>query len=392
MAEPARDAVRWALAAWGNVLDLQFLELDESSGAAGDLRIGYTSLGMDVSQLGYTYAPSNSLQGGDVWLNAQLSGGLYGSFTAGSLSSYAVLHELGHALGLKHPHAASMFNEVVLDSAADTLFNTVMSYYAAPDVVLAADAIDSLPGGPMALDIASLQTLYGANTASHAGDDTYRYDASGMSLQTLYDPGGIDTIEVMGERDAQVDLRPGAWSTIGLPVTLDGDPPVTHASIMIYATSLIENVLGGEGDDSLLGNAAANLLDGGAGSDTLNGGRGSDTLAGGAGMDKLIGGAGADRFVIGPPAHGAFDRVRDFAEEDAVVLDSAVFVSLDAPAADNLVFGRPRESDDFLIYRQSRGILYYDADGSGSAFAAIKIVALRGTDARVFTFDDLEFA
>jgi Ca2+-binding RTX toxin-like protein len=47
----------------------------------------------------------------------------------------------------------------------------------------------------------------------------------------------------------------------------------------------IENVLGGNGDDSILGDGLANILSGGDGSDTLAGSNGDDTLYGGAGND-----------------------------------------------------------------------------------------------------------
>jgi len=69
----------------------------------------------------------------------------------------------------------------------------------------------------------------------------------------------------------------------------------------------IENILTGEGDDTLGGNAAGNDLDGGAGIDSLNGGAGNDTLAGcffgangGRGeRDTLVGGVGNDIFQLG---------------------------------------------------------------------------------------------
>ena len=69
----------------------------------------------------------------------------------------------------------------------------------------------------------------------------------------------------------------------------------------------IENILAGEGDDTLLGSTAANDLDGGAGTDNLNGGAGNDTLAGcffGANggrseIDTLVGGVGNDIFQLG---------------------------------------------------------------------------------------------
>jgi Ca2+-binding RTX toxin-like protein len=69
----------------------------------------------------------------------------------------------------------------------------------------------------------------------------------------------------------------------------------------------IENILAGEGDDTLTGSASANDLDGGAGFDTLNGGAGNDTMAGcffgangGRGeRDTLVGGTGNDIFQLG---------------------------------------------------------------------------------------------
>jgi Ca2+-binding RTX toxin-like protein len=69
----------------------------------------------------------------------------------------------------------------------------------------------------------------------------------------------------------------------------------------------IENVLSGDGDDTLTGNAFGNELRGGAGVDGLNGGNGNDTLSGcfygkngGLGeIDTLVGGAGADLFQLG---------------------------------------------------------------------------------------------
>jgi Ca2+-binding RTX toxin-like protein len=69
----------------------------------------------------------------------------------------------------------------------------------------------------------------------------------------------------------------------------------------------IENILAGDGDDTLAGSATANDLDGGAGIDSLNGGAGNDTMAGcffgangGRGeIDTLVGGVGNDIFQLG---------------------------------------------------------------------------------------------
>ncbi|MEY2426502.1 MAG: hypothetical protein QOI61_2074, partial [Actinomycetota bacterium] len=65
----------------------------------------------------------------------------------------------------------------------------------------------------------------------------------------------------------------------------------------------VENVTGGNGNDTLVGSASANRLDGGPGADTVSGGGGDDTLIGGSGFDSLDGGDGVDR--CDPGADGA---------------------------------------------------------------------------------------
>ena len=58
--------------------------------------------------------------------------------------------------------------------------------------------------------------------------------------------------------------------------------------------SLIENVIGGAGDDYINGNQANNNLRGKGGVDTLLGNDGNDTLDGGAHADTVNGGIGND--------------------------------------------------------------------------------------------------
>jgi hypothetical protein len=63
----------------------------------------------------------------------------------------------------------------------------------------------------------------------------------------------------------------------------------------------VEDVVGGEGDDTLVGDGRANKLDGGNGDDTVRGAGGNDTLDGGiadfGGFDRLDGGPGDDRMM-----------------------------------------------------------------------------------------------
>ena len=142
----------------------------------------------------------------------------------------------------------------------------------------------------MRYDIAALQYLYGPNTTYNAGNSVYSFDGDARYNQTIWDAGGIDTIVAVGSRSVVINLEPGNWSALGMPVTFStrnadlsinalqpqlNDP----ATVFIYDTVVIENAIGGGGNDTIAGNAARNQLEGGAGNDSLAGGAGLDTAA-----------------------------------------------------------------------------------------------------------------
>jgi Ca2+-binding RTX toxin-like protein len=94
----------------------------------------------------------------------------------------------------------------------------------------------------------------------------------------------------------------------------------------------LDNLFGGAGNDTLLGGAGNDKLSGGDGADSLLGGSGLDVLIGGAGADRLngeagadvlTGGLGADAFVF--TADGGKDRVTDFARDDRLLIDNAIW-------------------------------------------------------------------
>jgi Ca2+-binding RTX toxin-like protein len=77
----------------------------------------------------------------------------------------------------------------------------------------------------------------------------------------------------------------------------DADTPTREVST-------IENLMGGDGDDTLTGDYRANTLSGGGGNDMITGGPGNDTLNGGEGGDTLNGGLGDDTLNGGAQADG----------------------------------------------------------------------------------------
>jgi len=104
---------------------------------------------------------------------------------------------------------------------------------------------------------------------------------------TLADAAGIDTLNA-----AAVTVASTINLTSGAAGTIDG------ASFVISAGTVIENVFGGDGNDSITGNSAANWLRGMRGNDELTGGADNDTLEGGTGDDLIDGGSGIDTAVL----------------------------------------------------------------------------------------------
>ncbi|WP_247882379.1 M10 family metallopeptidase C-terminal domain-containing protein [Azospirillum sp. TSA2s] len=279
-----RDAVRQAFAAWTAVATIVFVETSESanSGQGGSIRIGTNR---QSSSAAYAYYPTGSLYdtGGDIYLanttatNTSPTPGTYGYLT--------ILHEIGHAIGLKHPgnyNATGGGGEPpYLSSTEDNYRYTLMSYNRHPSL-----GLNGLATGPALYDIAAAQYLYGANTGTRIGDDRYVFASTTTPFsQAIWDAGGTDSIDAGGQVSAVIiDLTPGAFSSIG--PNGSGGRAVENVSIAYGA--IVENAIGGAGDDILIGNAAGNVLAGGGGNDTLTGDGGNDSLVGGEGTDIAV--------------------------------------------------------------------------------------------------------
>ncbi|MBH9552057.1 hypothetical protein [Inhella gelatinilytica] len=321
-----QGAVRQALQSFAAVAQLTFTEVDASSDDGGTLRYGQTN---QIGATTYAFAaiPLDVAIAGDMWIN---SGFVFPEgWAAGTQNFLTLLHEIGHTLGLKHPHDGLLAGlegwpatPVILEKVGDdTLVNfsvqdMVMAYNDVPN----ADApkVDFAPTTPMRYDIAALQYLYGPNLAFNAGDTVYTFDGALPYNQTIWDGGGIDTLVAVGERSVRIDLTPGSWSQLGLPLTYSArdeklvvtGPLAQYTrleTVLIYDTVIIENAIGSSGNDWLQGNDAANRLDGGLGNDHLLGAGGSDIFIWSGGNDTLDGGAGFDVVWIGDSTAGQID-------------------------------------------------------------------------------------
>jgi serralysin len=177
-----------------------------------------------------------------------------------------------------------------------------------------------------------------------------------------------------------VDLRPGAWSRLS-PTQIAQLGEGHHArgniaNALTYngdARSLIENAIGGAGNDAITGNTAPNSLKGGSGGDQLYGREGNDKLWGGAGKDTFI-------FNTTPNRTSNMDSLADFSvADDTINLENAVFTKVGSPgklaSAAFWIGAKAHDSTDRIVYDTVNGRLYYDADGAGKA-ASIQFALL----------------
>jgi Ca2+-binding RTX toxin-like protein len=205
-------------------------------------------------------------------------------FTEGEWAASTFLHELGHALGLKHPFPPQ---GPFLSELEDNTKWTEMSY--TPHSPWEDYSLQFSP-----FDIAALQYLYGPDKNSRAGNDTYVFDPYQSNF--IWDGAGIDSIDTSTSNEGvSIYLTPGDWSFKG---TKQAELISSAGQLTINFGTEIENILGSGFNDNLFGNELANELAGGSGDDYLYGYEGNDLISGGVGKDVLSGGSGGDTFLF----------------------------------------------------------------------------------------------
>ena len=396
-------ALQSAFQSWSDVANVDFRI---ASASESDLEMNL-SYDVEGSTLGEGQLPQyvdfyNSAGDADFYILQTIGNGspfwTSATLQPGGLAFEVLVHEIGHLLGLDHPH----FNEdpqfifdIPLDGteltfpgvndagdAGDFGLNhtmyTLMSYRRSGSP----DGTTGYSATPMAFDIAAIQYLYGARTDVNGGDDVYDLGATANTMWScIWDTGGTDEIRYTGTGDAVLDLRP---ATLDHSATGGGAPSFVRAATGGYTIAadftgvianqdtvtgvIIENATGGGGNDTITGNGVANTLSGGAGRDTLDGGGGDDTLTGGDQNDTLTGGLGNDTLYGG--AHN--DTLEGGIGDDDSFGEGGDDIIKGGVGADHIDGGTGIDTVDYtyFVYMGSEGVNIDLLAGTGSGFIA----------------------
>jgi serralysin len=382
-----QDAARLALSMWDDLIAPSIVE--SANGNTADIKLSNTT------NSGFAHAYTPGVVGNESSVTARIQGSFWSNplYDASQQSNDLVtpkvgdvgfetyLHELGHALGLGHSGNYNGGNPTYGNTssgwmyAEDTNQYTVMSYFHAEntgadwgtDNTWAGYIWDNYAQTPMVYDILAIQTLYGADYSTRAGDTVYGFNANTggeifdfsvntAPILTIWDGDGTDTIDLTGwASNSILSLVAGAYSSVN---------GMTQNLAIAYDVD-IENAELGGGQDTVTGNDLANFIAGNGGHDVLYGHGGNDGLYGGTGNDELRGGAGLDWLYGGTGTdwlYGDDDTDALFGEDDAdMIYGGDGGDSLDGGFGDDELYGEA--GVDWLYGSFGDDVLYGGADG-----------------------------
>ena len=321
-----------------------------------------------------------------------------GTSTYDDYTLQTILHEIGHALGLGHQGqyngSASYGSDAIYE--LDSWQATMMSYFSQNENT-AINANYEFLQTPMAVDWLALDniysqygygisnafrgdTIYGFNT--NISEETSRIwhefsNYANRTASTIVDGDGIDTLDVSGySANQKIDLT---IQTEGQTSQNTSNIGGRTGNLTLAVGTVIENAVGGSGNDEIIGNSADNILSGGAGNDRLTGLLGDDQFHGNAGTDTVVFSFGFSSYafslfgsaieVVGEGIDHVFDTVENLEFSDGLYSFASLFQNID-----NI---KPEADDDLVQLDEGQdttvSILSNDSDEDGDALTVVMI-------------------
>jgi hypothetical protein len=403
VSEGVKSNVRAILKNMSSFVNVNFQEVTESSTNYGRLRFMVSN----APKYAYAYYPHTdnlASVAGDVHLSPayDVSGDNFNGFqnSAGSHGYMSLIHEIGHAMGLKHPHE----DAPLLPEQLDNTTSTVMTYNFAGSPAATA----------MPLDIKALQYLYGSRSHSTA-DNTYRFtdkvdqylvddqqffSTANSTKQTIWDTDGIDTLDFsnlsIAESGYRLDMNPSGILTTN---TAFNTAPYKNQTTSMYGTVIANNVLvekliNSSSNDTIFANSAANTFSGygpqrNTGNDVIWNASSQDTLdlLAYTSSDVSQSRSGND-LVIGLGSNRSVTVKNYYAGSSLNILLSAppalptITISANDPtAAESLTFGQPANPGQITLNRTGSlaSSLQVGYTLSGTATSGVDYASLSGT-------------
>ena len=380
LSDGAKTLALMAMDAWAEVSGLTFTAAAADADPDIDFNEDNGENGGRQAFAAVTISPANNtLTSVTVTISANWITNSDGSanYALNSRRYQTYLHEVGHALGLGH---SGLYNGRDVDRAGvsyhvydqDAWNYTVMSYR---DQGEAGTGTRRLVLTPQLVDIIAIQNFYGANGQTRSGDNVYGFNSTETGVLdfeetffnqgipppslAIYDAGGTDTLDFSSYSANQViSLVEGSFSSIGDNInTGDPEDPLIN-NITIAVGTVIENAIGGSGDDSFIGNDSDNVFIGNGGNDTYTGGAGNDMVILALSQSRYIisvDETNEGRFLVIAGGTEGTDRI-NLADVEFVGFNGGQTIVTTASLADPIEFD---DDDDGNIDRR----VYRNADG-----------------------------